>query len=64
MDVLHLVLYAAASLLALRSLTSLMSSHRARYAQRRMADAARQHGAASHTAAAAKSQAALGKPAA
>jgi hypothetical protein len=62
MDVLHLALYAVASLVALRSLTSLMSSHRARYAQKRMADVARYQGAVSLEAPAAKPNAALGKP--
>ncbi len=45
MDVLHLALYAIASYLALRSLVSLMSSHRARYAHRRVAELGQQQGA-------------------
>lgn len=64
MDVLHLALYAVASLVALRSLTSLMSNHRAQYAQKRMADVARYQGTAGLAAPTAKPNAALGKPAA
>ncbi|MGH7201347.1 MAG: hypothetical protein ACREJB_12130, partial [Planctomycetaceae bacterium] len=38
MEVLHLVLYAAASLLALRSLSGLMAEHRQRSLRRRFAE--------------------------
>ena len=42
MDVVHLVLYLAASFAALRSLISMMSSHKARYATKRLAEVAQQ----------------------
>jgi len=61
MDVLHLILYVVASFLALRSLVALMSSHKARYKQRRLAEIAREQGMAAHSPAQAKSKAAASR---